>query len=449
MLKDTVLEFLNKYDLLNKTLIVGFSGGHDSMCLLDVLFKLSQVHNFKLIAAHFNHNWRGIESKMEQDVCRHFCEERQIEFYTKTAALNMKQSEAVARAMRYDFFEKALNKYNADAFLTAHNKNDNAETVLYRVIKGTGVTGLKGIAEKRDNIYRPLLNITREEIDEYCETNELVPNNDSSNENTKYKRNFIRHQLLPMAEEINENAVDSLNSLSKVATDESAIVDEYMNYVKSVVKVNESIITERYIGLSAPVKRKLLYDLVVENNLDYDSEKIYNLYNFVETNYKSKNGIKTSLSTGMWLYVSFQIIEIITKTPKLEDEVLVRLEGKYEIGDYEFEITTYAGENIETFPQDNSYTAYVDLNGIDLDFVLRTRHDGDIINPLGMSGSMKLKKYLISKSVPQHKKDDLILLCKDNEILWVAGLGLSNKIHVTDKPTHKLVLRRKYHDDNT
>ena len=167
MLKDTVLEFLNKYDLLNKTLIVGFSGGHDSMCLLDVLFKLSQVHNFKLIAAHFNHNWRGIESKMEQDVCRHFCEERQIEFYTKTAALNMKQSEAVARAMRYDFFEKALNKYNADAFLTAHNKNDNAETILYRVIKGTGVTGLKGIAEKRDNIYRPLLNITREEINYY------------------------------------------------------------------------------------------------------------------------------------------------------------------------------------------------------------------------------------------------------------------------------------------
>ncbi len=101
MLKDTVLEFLNKYNLLNKTLIVGFSGGHDSMCLLDILFKLSQVHNFKLIAAHFNHNWRGIESKMEQDVCRHFCEERQIEFYTKTATLNMKQSEMTDKQLIY------------------------------------------------------------------------------------------------------------------------------------------------------------------------------------------------------------------------------------------------------------------------------------------------------------------------------------------------------------
>ena len=134
MIEDIVLEYLNKYNLTDKTLVVGFSGGHDSMCLLDILHKLSKTVGFGLSAAHFNHNWRGIESKMEQDVCRHFCEERQIEFYTKTAALNMKQSEAVARAMRYDFFEKALNKYNADAFLTAHNKNDNAETVITIIV---------------------------------------------------------------------------------------------------------------------------------------------------------------------------------------------------------------------------------------------------------------------------------------------------------------------------
>ena len=83
------------------------------------------------------------------------------------------------------------------------------------------------------------------------------------------------------------------------------------------------------------------------------------------------------------------------------------------------------------------------MKDIDLDFVLRTRHDGDIINPLGMKGKMKLKKYLISKSVPNHKKDKLILLCQDDEVLWVAGIGLSNKIQVTDKPTHKIVLRSK------
>ncbi len=443
-MKDKVLEFLNKYNLTDKTIIVGFSGGHDSMCLLDILFKLSTKYPFKLIAAHFNHNWRGVEAKMEQDICRKFCEDRQIEFYTKTAALNIKQSEAVARAMRYDFFNRAIQKYNADALFTAHNKNDNAETILYRVIKGTGVTGLKGIAEKRDNIYRPLIDITRDDIDEYCQDNNLIPNNDSSNENVKYKRNFIRHKLIPMAEEINENVLDSLTSLARVAADESRIIDEYMHYVKSVVMVNDSIVTERYINMSPAVKRKLIYDLVTSQKLDYDSQKIYEIYDFIEQNRDSNSGTKMSLSSGLWLYVSSKIIELVVKTPKLEDEVLVRLEGSYEIGDYIFEISTYAGDDISSYPPDNSYTAYINLTDVDLDFVLRTRKDGDIINPLGMSGSMKLKKYLISKSVPQHKKDDLILLCTpDNEVLWVAGLGLSNKIQVTDKPTHKITLRKK------
>ena len=441
ILKDSVLQFLRKYNLTDKILIVGFSGGHDSMCLLDILYDLSTVNDFKLIAAHFNHNWRGIESKMEQEVCRKFCEERNIEFYTKTAAVSLKQSEAVARALRYDFFEKALEYYNADAFLTAHNKNDNAETLLYRVIKGTGITGLKGIAEKRDNIYRPLLNITRQEIDEYCENHELVPNNDSSNTNTKYKRNFIRHNLLPLAEEINENAIDAIDSLSKVAADESSIIDEYMEYVKSVVIVNGNIVTDRYITLSPAVKRKLIYDMLVGSNLDYDSSKIYNMYDFIEKNYNSKNGIKMSISTGIWLYVSNRTIELVVKSPKIEDEVCVRLEGEYQIGNYEFTISTYIGENIEEFPEDNTYNAFIDLSGIDLDLVLRTRQDGDIINPLGMTGSMKLKKYLISKLIPQHKRDDLILLCQGNEVLWVAGVGLSNKIIVTDKPTHKITLK--------
>lgn len=442
-MENRVLQFLNKYNLTDKTLIVGFSGGHDSMCLLDILFKISKRTNIQIIAAHFNHNWRGEESKSEQNICRQFCEDREIKFYTKTASINMKQSELVARAMRYDFFDKAMQDLNADALLTAHNKNDNAETVLYRVIKGTGIVGLKGILEKRDYIYRPLLNITRDEIDEYCKNNNLTPNNDSSNENIKYKRNFIRHKLLPLATEINENAIDSIVSLSKVATDESNIIEEYMEYVKSAVMKDGSILTPNYLALSEPVKRRLLYDLITSYNIDYDSEKIYNLYEFINNNISSNSGVKTSLTKGLWLYVSSRTIEIIKKTEKVEEEVLIRLEGAYEIGNKIFEISTYAGENIEEFPNDNSYTAFINLSNIDLDFTLRTRRDGDIINPLGMSGSMKLKKYLMSKCIPQHRRDNIILLCKENEVLWVAGIGLSNKIHVTDKPTHKISLRGK------
>lgn len=446
-LQDTIIKFIKRHNLEGKTIIVGFSGGHDSTCLLDVLFNISKSPdinpNVKLVAAHFNHNWRGEESKMEQENCRKFCEERQIEFYTKTASGKLKQSEAVARAIRYEFFNKALKEYKTDVLFTAHNKNDNAETVLYRIIKGTGVTGLKAISEKRNNIYRPFLNITREEIDEYCKENNLIPNNDSSNENVKYKRNFIRHKLMPMAKEINDNVVEALNNLSKVATDESNIVEEYIDIVKSRVYDENIILTPRFMILSPSVKRKLIYDLVVDNNIDYDSEKIYNIYNFIKENHKSNNGCKMSLTKEKWIYVSSKTIEIITKKPKIGNEVLVRLEGEYEFGDYIFEISSYMDEDTTEFPKDSANYAYIDLSNIDLDLVLRTRRDGDIINPLGMEGSMKLKKYLISKSIPQHRKDELVLLCKENEVLWVAGLGLSNKIHVSNKPTHKISIKHK------
>lgn len=442
-LKNTVINFLEKYNLTDKTIIVGFSGGHDSICLLDVISKISSEYKgITLIAAHFNHNWRGEESKAEQERCREYCKKNNIEFYTKTANVSMKKSEAVARAIRYDFFEKAMKDCNADALLTAHNKNDNAETVIYRVIKGTGITGLRGILPKVNSIYRPLLAVTRDEIDEYLKENDLIPNEDSSNNDTKYKRNFIRHKLIPMAKEINQNIVDSLNTLSMVSSDEFNIIDEYMKLIKAQIFSEKTLLTQKYLPLSNFVKRKIIYDLLVENDIDYDSEKIYNIYTFVEENSKSKSGKKISISKGVWLFVNEKIIEIVYKTEKNTSELNIRLEGEYEFGDYMFEITSVF-DLPDKFPSDSKNFAYIDLSENDLDFVLRTRRDGDIINPLGMKGSMKLKKYLISKSVPQHKKDNLILLCKENEVFWVAGLGLSNKIHVTDKPTHKISIKHK------
>ena len=162
-----VIDFLKKYDLQDKTIVLGFSGGYDSMCLLDVLSKIKELPSFfelNIIAAHFNHNWRGEEALREQEVCRLFSASRGFEFVTKTAPIGLKKAENEARIARYEFFEEVLENYDADAVFTAHNKDDNAETVLYRTIKGTGLVGLKGISVKRDKFYRPLLKITRAEI---------------------------------------------------------------------------------------------------------------------------------------------------------------------------------------------------------------------------------------------------------------------------------------------
>ena len=232
VLEAEIIEFLKKYDLEDKTIIVGFSGGYDSMCLLDILSKIKNLPEYddlNIIAAHFNHNWRGDEALREQEVCRLFAASKGFEFYTKNAPCDLKKDENSARLARYEFFEECMENYDADAVLTAHNKDDNAETVLYRVIKGTGLVGLKGISENRDKFYRPLLKTSRKEIMAYCEANNLTPNNDSSNNDIKYKRNYLRLNIIPALEKINPTVKDSLNTLAEVAISENSIIEEYLS----------------------------------------------------------------------------------------------------------------------------------------------------------------------------------------------------------------------------
>ena len=334
-----VADFLREYNLQEKTVVLGFSGGFDSMCLLDILSKIRELPEFfdlNIIAAHFNHNWRGEEALKEQEVCRLFAASRGCEFYTKTAPVGLKKSENDARIARYEFFEETLENYDADAVFTAHNKDDNAETVLYRVIKGTGLIGLKGISRKRDYFYRPLLNIPRSEIIKYCENNNLEPNNDSSNYNTQYKRNYIRLNILPMLEKINPSVKDSLNSLARIATNENAIIEEYLATIKPLVFVEDKIIASVYKKLSKPVKLRLLHEFINNLNLDYDYKKILEFYDFIETNIEKRNGSTISLTTAKWLYVDEKIIEVIppqTKTKQQAFELIIDSEGEYQFGE--------------------------------------------------------------------------------------------------------------------
>lgn len=444
MLKETVIDFLKKYDLEDKTIVVGFSGGYDSMCLLDILSKIKNLPEYddlKIIAAHFNHNWRGNESIREQEVCRLFAASRGFEFFTKTAPMDLKKDENSARLARYEFFEECIENFDADAVFTAHNRDDNAETILYRAIKGTGIIGLKGISENRGNFYRPLLRTSRKEISDYCEKNNLNPNNDSSNSNIKYKRNFIRLNIMPALEKINPTVKDSLNTLAEIATSEISIIEEYLSDIRSGVFNGKKINPAEYSKLSVPVKMHLLHEYVQILDLDYDYKKIKELYNFIEQNITKRNGSTISLTSAKWLYVDEKIIETLpredTENRKTKPEdVEIYQEGSYKFGDKTLTLKKYIEKDVFIFPDSTANFVYVDLSEIHLPLTVRTRREGDIINPFGMLGTMKLKKYFNSKGVNRHTRDDIILLAKDNEILWAAGVGLSNKIGVTKTPTH-------------
>ena len=440
---DKIVEFLKKYHLEDKTVIVGFSGGYDSMCLLDILSKIKDLPEFldlNVIAAHFNHNWRGEESLKEQEVCRLFASSRGMEFYTKTAPSTLKKTENDARTARYEFFEEAYEEYDADAVFTAHNKDDNAETVLYRAIKGTGLIGLRGIAEKRNYFYRPLLKIYRSEIMQYCIDNNLSPNQDSSNNDTKYQRNFIRLNVIPVLEKINPDVKEALNILAENAVSDNEIIEEHLASIRPKVFEGETIKVDEYKKLSVSIKKRLVYEYIQRLGLDYDSKKINEIFDFIETNTNKRNGTTMSLATALWLYTDNKIVETIPHKKQhlceLKEPILVDKEGEYSFGNKTFIIKKFNGGKLFEFPNSTANFAYVDMSAEKFPLKLRTRQDGDIITPFGMNGKMKLKKYMNSKGVSKHSRDDIVLLCDEQEVLWVTGVGLNDKIGVKENPTH-------------
>lgn len=462
---EIVEKFLDEYNLKKpeKTFLVGFSGGGDSLCLLNILHELSKLHGFRVIALHLNHNWRGDESLNDEANCRKFCKKNEIEYISEVLQDGPK-TESFAREARYNFFVNHAEKYPDGCVFTAHTQTDNAETIIYRIIKGTGIKGLQGIKPERIvdgvSVYRPLLAVSTEQIQDYCSTNNLVPNIDSSNFNVNYKRNFIRHKIMPLFSEVNSNYEQSIISLAKVANEESKIVNEHLSSINADLFEGDKILTPCFKNLSKEVMRKIIYNLVTEKNLDYDYKKIDDILEFVTDNINSKSGSRYSLTNDLWLFVSSKYIYMITEIKAIKNfnEVKITSEGQWELPgtNYIFSLQKFSCDTPKVYPYENylnnfcsghavfpaanEYLAYVRLDHIGLDLTLRTRKEGDFIIPFGMFGSMKLKKYLNSKGVAQHDKDNLILLCQASEVLWVAGVGLSNKLKVVNKPTHMIEL---------
>ena len=266
-LQDKVLKTIQKYNLIQNgdSIVIGVSGGPDSMTLLNVLINLKQKLGIsKIVVATVNHMIRE-EAEEETKFVENFCESHGIDFYLKKVDVQEEarskkiSTELAGRNARYDFFEEVLKKTGSNKIATAHNSNDNAETVLMNLLRGSGVSGLKGIEKIRDGKFiRPIIECKRSEIEQYCLENKLNPRYDKTNNENTYTRNKIRNMLIPYIEEnFNPNIVDSLNRLSTIATKE----DEYIH------KIVENSFKD--IVITADIsKKEIILDLKKFNELD-------------------------------------------------------------------------------------------------------------------------------------------------------------------------------------
>ena len=271
MLEDKVLNTIKRYEQIKSgdTIVVGVSGGPDSICLLNVLKNLQNELKINIVVAHISHMIRK-EADSETVFVQDFCEQRDIKCFVKKAdVLQIAKekklgTEEVGRKIRYDFFEEVKNIVGGNKIATAHNANDNAETVLMNFLRGSGSTGLKGIGPIRDNkLIRPIIECTRQEIEQYCNEKGLNPKYDKTNQENIYTRNKIRNMLIPYIQEnFNPNIIETINRMSNlIATDEM--------YFKSIVKQSykETFISRTEKEIILDLKKFNVLEKVIKSRL--------------------------------------------------------------------------------------------------------------------------------------------------------------------------------------
>jgi len=467
MLKQQVLDTIKKNALINygDGIVVGISGGYDSVCLLHILFSISSELNIKLYPVHINHMLRGEEALRDENFVKNFCSSLGLDVHVEKInvakkALNDKISiEEAGRNARYDVFNSVLKEKSATKIAVAHSRNDQAETILMRIFRGTGLEGLKGIEYKRDNIIRPLLDADRSQIENYVNENGLEAITDSSNLHTDYFRNRIRLNVLP---EINSAArtdiTENLLRLSKiVVTDEEFLrYNAEIYYEKSIINKNFGYVEldlaelkKMHQAMSGRVLRMAIFDACGSiNGLGY--VHIEKLLWLIEDGH---TGARVDIPLGMMATKSYASIIIRRRgTEKHQSfEHILIVPGKTNVYSIEATITTQiinfeANVNCYEFINKNKdvYTKFIDFGIIDkekdFDIVVRNRRDGDIFKPIKSNGTKKLKEYFIDKKIPREERDKIPLIAINKEIIWIIGNKTSDNYKVTDNTNSVLMI---------
>ena len=329
-MKDKILQTIKKYNLIEKgdSIVIGVSGGPDSICLLNVLNELKEELDFKIFVAHINHMIRK-EADEETEYVKSFCKNIGVECFTKKidvvkiAKESKMGTEEAGRKIRYDFFEKVLKNTDSNKIATAHNNNDKVETIIMNILRGSGISGLKGLDPIRENKFiKPLIETSREEIENYCEENKLNPRIDKSNNENIYTRNKIRNQVIPyIKKEFNPNIIQTINRMSSLAAEESNYLQEEAKKAYSQICLEENLEEKRitldlkkFNSLALVIKRRvILYTINKALNSTSTIQKIH-IEDIIKLCQKNIGNKYLTPTKGLKIYVKKKKIYITFET---------------------------------------------------------------------------------------------------------------------------------------
>lgn len=441
---DKVVSTIEKYRMLEKgdSVAVGFSGGADSVCLLHTLYMLKERYELDITACHVNHLLRGDEAERDEQFCREFCENHGIKLrvlrvdVADIAAKNKESVELCARKIRYEFFENCSGKNGKIA--TAHTLSDSMETMLFNMMRGSALKGICSIPEKRGNIVRPLIECTRQDIEEYCKGNSLYFVTDSTNNADEYSRNRIRHHIIPQMQVESKSLYTSYLSMHNALSRDEAFLDEYTDRILEKIRLESGVDAQKLVAEHDSVIYRCIAKLFSEHSVPVDTVKLDLVFSAV------KNGSgKVNLKPSVYACVKNSVLTI------QEEETQEYFEFPLEIGK---EIQVFKNKSIvlnsekDTCSKNvnqNLLKKYIDCDKIGHTVVVRQRKDGDSVRLASNRMTKTLKKLFNERKIPPHQRDKLLIISDETGIVWVEGFGVAERCAVDEKTKNKVTIEVK------
>ncbi|HIE4351308.1 TPA: tRNA lysidine(34) synthetase TilS [Clostridioides difficile] len=449
MIFDKVLSTINKHNLIQKgdKIVLGLSGGPDSVCLLHVLNRLKKDFNIEIYAAHLNHQIRGIEAQKDALYVSKLCEDMGIIFFVKSInvpkycendGLSLEEG---ARKLRYEMFYEIKDKIKANKIAIGHNLNDQAETVMMRIMRGTGLKGLKGIDYIRDNcIIRPILDVERNEIEEYCEAYNLNPRIDKTNLENIYTRNKIRLDLLPyMKDNFNSNVIESIVRMSNsLKSDNDYIEKEAEAKFREVSNIKEKgfveINLDDFVCLHDAIKVRVLRNSIKHILGDTNFVDQRHIEDIMSLEDNSKVNKMLTLPRNIFVYRKKDSI-ILTNEEIVNEEIEfyynVPSNGFIKIKELKqiIETQVMSIDRYKSMKLDNSSKGF-DFNKVKGGIVIRSRRQGDKIK-LAM-GSKKVKDLFIDLKIPREERCKIPIITDSEGIICVGDYKISENYKIDE-----------------
>ena len=419
-MEQKILKAINQYEMLENVteITVALSGGADSMALLYALNSLRNELGFKLYAAHFNHKIRGKEADYDQQFVTLKCEELGVELFIGSANVlefankNSMSVELAAREKRYDFLKSVAKGVVA----TAHTADDNIETILFNMARGTALKGLCGIPEARDIFIRPLIFCSRADVENYCETRKIQYVTDSTNLCDDYTRNKIRHKVIPVLREINPSLCDIVNRMVLSLKEDNDFIETVSKQEFSKRFSKECLTLEGFDNLhkalALRVIKRFLETMILKSVDNFHIEKLYEV---------ALNGGKISLPDTMCGYKKDNKLYI-------EREGTVKENTQYSVKFSKIDNNFFKkSEKVNGLFLNNA----LDCDKIVGELTLRTRQTGDKIKLNRRNGTKTLKKLYTEYSIEQNTRETLPVLADGEGVVWVCSIGVAERCAVT------------------